>query len=78
VKYRIIENVGGQFVKTELTDVILAWAAARNITVLHTNHNPRHRAELQGQPILPGFLGPMWDGDAIRYEDQHSYEFLST
>lgn len=37
------------------------------------NQNPAQRAELQGQPQFVGLLGPMWDGDAIRYENQAAY-----
>jgi hypothetical protein len=42
------------------------------------------REELRGQPEFSGLLGPMFDGydDAgnavIRYEDQSTYELLST
>ncbi|OAI43508.1 hypothetical protein AYO38_02575 [bacterium SCGC AG-212-C10] len=35
------------------------------------------RAELQGQPKFAGPLGPMWDGDCIRYEDVETYRTLS-
>lgn len=41
------------------------------------NDNPRNRIELQGQPVFAGLLGPMWDGDAIRYENQAAYDALS-
>lgn len=30
------------------------------------NYNPYHREELQGQPILKGLNGPMYNGTAIR------------
>lgn len=36
------------------------------------------RAELDNQPTLPGYLGPMWDGDGLRYETQELYNALST
>ena len=39
--------------------------------------NPRNRIQLQGHPKFKGLLGPMWDGDRIRYEDQASYDQLS-
>jgi hypothetical protein len=42
------------------------------------NQNARHRAELQGQPVFSGLAGPMWDGDAIRYEDARACQALST
>lgn len=35
------------------------------------------REELRGQPIINGYLGPMWDGDKIRYETQEVYDLLS-
>ena len=35
------------------------------------------RPELRTAPKVDGFLGPMWDGDAIRYECQESYNALS-
>lgn len=35
------------------------------------------REELRGQPQFNGLLGPMWDGDAIRYENQAAYDALS-
>ena len=41
------------------------------------NSNPRQRAELQGQPKFYGLCGPMWDGDAIRYEDAAANAALS-
>lgn len=41
------------------------------------NNNPRQRIELQDQPEFSGLLGPMWDGDAIRYENQAAYDALS-
>ena len=36
-----------------------------------------HRAELDNQPMLEGYCGPMWDGDALRYETWDIYEALS-
>ena len=27
------------------------------------------REELKRFPMIRGFLGPLWDGDAVRYED---------
>lgn len=30
------------------------------------NYNPHHREELQGQPILKGLNGPMYNGTATR------------
>lgn len=48
-------------------------------TITGINSNPRHRAELQGQPKLKGFVGPCFDGfdhagrPRIRYEAPDIY-----
>lgn len=36
------------------------------------------RKELDNQPILPGYCGPMWDGDGLRYDTPEIYNLLST
>lgn len=36
-----------------------------------------HRRELDNQPVLKDFIGPMWDGDKLRYESQGIYDILS-
>lgn len=36
-----------------------------------------HRAELDNQPTLEGYCGPMWDGNGLRYETQEIYDALS-
>ena len=33
--------------------------------------------ELIGRPVLDGFCGPMWDGDAVRYESQEIYKAMT-
>ena len=35
------------------------------------------RKELDNQPKVNGYLGPMWDGDKLRYETQEVYDMLS-
>lgn len=40
--------------------------------------SPRCRAELQGQPILDGFCGPMWDGYRYITPEKLKYEFEAT
>lgn len=39
--------------------------------------SPR-RPELWGQPTFTGLVGPMWDGDWLRYEDHDAHDILST
>ena len=36
-----------------------------------------HRAELDNQPMVDGYLSPMWDGDKLRYETFAVYDMLS-
>lgn len=77
MKYRIIQSVDGHLIPTEPQD-ILAWAEVCGVAVTGYNTNKAQRAELQGQPKLAGFCGPMWDGDdTIRYEDAAAYATLS-
>lgn len=40
--------------------------------------NSRYKDAKQiGYPRLAGYLGPMWDGDKLRYETQEAYDMLS-
>lgn len=39
---------------------------------------PHLRPDLHGYPKIAGYLGPMYDGDAVRYETQEVYDILST
>ena len=36
-----------------------------------------HREELDNAPFIYGYVGPMWDGDMLRYETPELYEMLS-
>lgn len=36
-----------------------------------------HRKELDNQPMVDGYLSPMWDGGMLRYETQEVYNMLS-
>lgn len=75
--YKIVQLVEGDMITTCPTDII-AWANVAGVEVTGENRNKVHRSELQGQPVLKGFAGPMWDGDGvIRYEDWKSCEILS-
>ena len=35
------------------------------------------RVELDNQPMVDGYLPPMWDGGMLRYETQEVYDMLS-
>ena len=76
--YRLIQMVDDQMVKTEFTEEnILPAMEMRGFVLRGINRNPKQREELQGTPVFVGVCGPMWDGDAVRYEDNASYERLS-
>ena len=51
-------------------------AAVEGFELQSFNSNPAQRAQLQGQPKFVGLVGPMWDGNAIRYEDRAAYQEL--
>ena len=36
-----------------------------------------HRAELDNQPKVDEYVGPMWDGDCLRYESHSVYAMMS-
>jgi hypothetical protein len=74
--YRLVEHIDGRFVVTKTNDIIEA-ATARGCKLVGFVDRPEVCAELQGQPILSKFLGPMWDGDAVRYEDERAFQLLS-
>ena len=74
--YRIIHTIDGRLVGDE-TDDIFVYAESRGMELSGFNNDPKSRAELQGEPQFAGFMGPLWDGDAIRYEDAEARNTLS-
>lgn len=74
MRYRIVQTISRRLVVTELTDDTLIPALeVRGYAMAGINRNRKQREELQEQPIFDGLVGPMWDGDAIRYEDAEAY-----
>lgn len=57
-----------------------AWvkASASYVLLDEVHRSPHTMAGLQGQPLVRGLVGPMWDGDCIRYETGDAYSFYST
>lgn len=66
--------VGGELEGTY--DVEALWKYANGKTPASSD-GPLSRAILGNQPILPGYLGPMWNGDGLRYETPEVYRQLS-
>jgi hypothetical protein len=78
MKYRLIQLIEGQWCRSEFTDDnLLPAMEARGFALNGFNRNKGNREELQGQPKFTGVLGPMWDGDAVRYESREAYNQLS-
>lgn len=79
MKIRLIQTVDGQMICSDFGSVAdgVAGIELRGFKVRTAHHNPRTRPELQGAPVFSGLCGPMWDGDAIRYEDPEANDRLS-
>lgn len=77
-KYRLVQTVEGRMVVSEfIDDDVFAAMKVRGFEFVRLNENRRHRPELYGQPVFAGVHGPMWDGDAIRYECAETNAALS-
>lgn len=78
MKYKLIQEVNGLGIETELNyENLMAAMEIRGFKFAGFRNSPNQRIELEDQPIFKGVAGPMWDGDAIRYEDWKTYERLS-
>jgi hypothetical protein len=78
--YKVVQRINDQFICTEPRDIV-AWAEAIGRSTYWVP-NLRLRRELQLQPKIQGFYGPMYDGEIqgvpiIRYEDQATNDLLS-
>lgn len=60
-------------------ELLTQWTGGySNSYEFETAHNfPCPRPELWNRPKINGYLGPMWDGDKLRYETQEVYNALS-
>lgn len=76
--YQVVAKVNGQLRSASFTRQSLEdW-----YELTGTYSNPRVRPELQGQPVLNGYMGPMYNGmengsHVIRYESLEAFEILS-
>jgi hypothetical protein len=81
MKIRLVQFLEtGDWVKTEFADAehAITGIEVRGYAFKRLNQDSRHRVELQCQPVFEGLVGPMWDGDAIRYEDARACRALSS
>jgi len=77
--YRVVTQMqSGQMISLEYTNEnVIPALEVRGFEMTGNYSNPRTREEMQGAPTFKGLLGPMYDGDAIRYESQEVYNQLS-
>lgn len=77
-KVRLVRMIeGSMHAETIETTDVAAAIEVRGFAFAGVNVNPRQRDELQNQPKFVGLCGPMFDGDAIRYECHESNDRLS-
>ena len=79
MQFRLVRAFNGRFVEQQFDSLgsFLAHMEAMGYVPTGANMNHRQRAELQGQPVFANLTGPMWDGDAIRYENSEANDHLS-
>lgn len=53
------------------------YTAQEIIDDFETGEAVNSSSRISGYPKLHGYLGPMWDGDRIRYESPDAYNTLS-
>lgn len=75
--YRIVELTADGWKQIETTDLSAFIMSRADTEITGTLNRKGPRAELQGQPYLKGFAGPMWDGNAVRYENSNAHDRLS-
>lgn len=72
-RYRIVTMEGcEEFVAYHPTQF-----EARGYKMTGVERRASLRPELRWQPKLEGFCGPMWDGDAVRYESTAFYNAMT-
>lgn len=76
MKYRLVRNNAQSVIEGNIHDLI-GDMRKLGYNYVGFNQNTNHRVELQKQPLFDELAGPMWDGDAVRYEDWQSYNLLS-
>lgn len=73
--------VGGKYNGMEVShDELLKMGNGRfreDNSIKRKNGNLCPREELDNQPLVDGYMAPMWDGDKLRYETYEIYELLS-
>lgn len=73
--------VGGRYngITMNVEDVIKIGNGKFTEDLTHVRNNGGwcHREELDNQPKVDGYAGPMWNGDGLRYETWEVYDMMS-
>lgn len=81
-QYQLVyKDKQGRFHNERFNSIVAFRIAAKKMGAVESGRETSKyvRPELQGQPKFNIFLGPMWGGpNTIRYEDQETYDILST
>lgn len=77
-KIRLVQEVEGQLIVNEVArENMLEAFSVRGYEQSGVETRSSLRAELQGMPKFKNLCGPMFDGDAIRYESREAYATLA-
>lgn len=78
MKYRLVRQTDeGSLVEEFDGDNVFPAMEVRGFAFTKFNDSKFQREEIRNAPKFAGLLGPMWDGDAVRYEDSETYRALS-
>lgn len=80
MNYRLIQMLNGRMVvgaEGNIENVVPALQVRGFRQVGAVPAREYLRRELIGQPVFAGVIGPMWDGDAVRYEAPAANQALS-
>lgn len=66
----------GQVMRRHEVEAISDGTLTENLSDARARGSWVHRAELDDQPQVKGYCGPMWDGGTLRYETWEIYNSM--
>ncbi len=70
-------ELNGEYTRKEVIDRFCIGRYTQDCSQVREKGFLCQRKELDRQPQIPGYLGPMWDGAQLRYEAFDVYRALS-
>lgn len=70
-------SLQGEYTRKEVIDRFCIGKYTQDCSQVREKGFLCQRKELDRQPQIPGYLGPMWDGGRLRYETSAVYRALS-